>query len=402
MERKSKSAFSALKRLTEKPSADDTESYECQIITPMYCGGVIAGTTDKEMPVRASSIRGHLRFWWRIVSQHNNDATTRSLAEREQAIWGGITGKAQASQVQIEVIVKRPFLHPKSDFLKGVEYALGGSDKKEVNSFWGAGNLFELKVRFDDRLNAKQKQEVKESIRWWASFGGIGGRTRRGFGALKIKNLPAVTADEVALLGGKLCLKEPEQSADKAWRKAIHDFKAFRQGVGTGRNEGQGVTGRGQIPGRSRWPEPDALRRIYRTHSRNHAPIHQAGNYFPRAAFGLPIQFKFKDERIGEPKQSTLIPKEKERMASPLILRPYNDRGTWQPAALLLPCWSETLVRLKELEINAGGKRQKAPCWPDNVAEQHEIAKQIKPMKKGEKVLDNHPLLAFLDFFKGA
>ena len=402
MERKSKSAFSALKRLTEKPSADDTESYECQIITPMYCGGVIAGTTDKEMPVRASSIRGHLRFWWRIVSQHNNDATTRSLAEREQAIWGGITGKAQASQVQIEVIARLPF-KPVESFLKGVDYALGAAsadiikNRREPECFWNADNQFELKVRFDDRLNAKQKQEVKESIRWWASFGGIGGRTRRGFGALKIKNLPAVTADEVALLGGKLCLKESEQSADKAWRKAIHDFKAFRQGENMGRNKGQGKT-----PGRSRWPEPDTLRRIYRTRSRNHTPIHQAGNYFPRATFGLPIQFKFKDERRGEPKQSTLIPKEKERMASPLILRAYNDRGTWKPAALLLPCWSETLELLKDLEINAEGKRKEVLCWPDNLAEQQETANQIKPMKKNDKVLDNHPLLAFLDFFKGA
>lgn len=399
-----KMPFNALLKLAQKHSTVDCERYDCQIVTPMYCGGVHADTIDKSMPIRASSIRGHLRFWWRIVCQQNAGSTIKSFSEREQVIWGGIAGKAQASQVHIEVITEQPF-KPAKPFLRGVDYALGAASAdiikngREHECFWDAENRFVLKVRFDGSLNEEQKQqikkEVKDAVRWWATFGGIGGRTRRGFGAIKITGLEPVTTDEVAQLGGKLCLSEPEQNADQAWRKAIHDYKAFRQGEGMGRNQGQG-----RLPGRSRWPEPDALRRIYRTHSTNHAPMHQAGNYFPRATFGLPIQFKFKDERIGEPKQSTLIPREKERMASPLILRPYDDQGIWRPAALLLPNWSEALAQLKHLQVNAGEKRKEVRCWPEDIAEQQETANQIPPMKKHGEVRDNHPLLAFLDFFK--
>lgn len=37
---------------------------DCQLITPMYGGGVISTKVDTAMPIRASGIRGQLRFWW--------------------------------------------------------------------------------------------------------------------------------------------------------------------------------------------------------------------------------------------------------------------------------------------------------------------------------------------------
>lgn len=390
-----KTPFNALLKLAKMHSTVKGKHYDCQLITPMYCGGVFKNTTDSNMPIRASSIRGHLRFWWRIVCQQKNDSTNKSFFEREQAIWGGSIDQPKASQVQIEVITEQPF-KPAETFLKSVNYALGAAPDSTGSEplFWDAGNRFVLKVRFNDNLNEQQKQEITDAIRWWASFGGIGGRTRRGFGAIEIKNLPTVTADEVAKLGGKLCLREAEQSAEKAWQTVIKSYKDFRQGVGIGRNQGQG-----KRPGRSRWPEPDALRRIFHTHSVTHTPTHRAGNYFPRAAFGLPIQFTFTSTR--EP-TSTLIPKGKERMASPLILRPYDEQGTWRPAALLLPYWSETLAQLKHLEVKAGEKQKEVRFWPENIAEQQKTANQIPPMKKHGEVRDNNPLLAFLDFFKGA
>jgi CRISPR-associated protein Cmr1 len=43
---------------------------------------------------------------------------------------------------------------------------------------------------------------------------------------------------------------------------------------------------------------------------------------FPRAAFGLPIVFHFKDEKIGDPYDTILQGRDYERLASPLILRP--------------------------------------------------------------------------------
>ena len=115
----------------------------------------------------------------------------------------------------------------------------------------------------------------------------------------------------------------------------------------------------GGRPGRSRWPEPDSIRRHKRrSRTRTSSPRHacQAGQY-PRAAFGLPIVFHFKDSGRGDPrrmggKSLTLAPTDtvdarqrpvrRDRMASPLILRPYFDGKQYRPLALLLPGWSES------------------------------------------------------------
>ncbi|WP_237667752.1 type III-B CRISPR module RAMP protein Cmr1 [Vibrio sp. V33_P6A3T137] len=82
---------------------DKWESYSCTLVTPMYGGGVKAGEVDNDMPIRASAIRGQLRFWWRIACGVKDPEVMR---ENEEAMWGGISDKAKASQVQVRVKCK--------------------------------------------------------------------------------------------------------------------------------------------------------------------------------------------------------------------------------------------------------------------------------------------------------
>ena len=41
---------------------------KCELMTPMYGGGVEPGKVDRAMPIRPSAIRGQLRFWWRLLN----------------------------------------------------------------------------------------------------------------------------------------------------------------------------------------------------------------------------------------------------------------------------------------------------------------------------------------------
>ena len=77
---------------------------ECQLVTPMYGGGVVSHTVDEKMPIRVSSIRGQLRFWWRLLATHlwrlgNVDA----IRQAEADLWGGIDDKTKASKVFLRV-----------------------------------------------------------------------------------------------------------------------------------------------------------------------------------------------------------------------------------------------------------------------------------------------------------
>ena len=61
--------------------------YSIRVITPMCGGGVESGTTDKRHPIRETSIRGHLRHWWRLtVGRILPDET--AMWQREEEVFG--------------------------------------------------------------------------------------------------------------------------------------------------------------------------------------------------------------------------------------------------------------------------------------------------------------------------
>ncbi|EJL6325184.1 type III-B CRISPR module RAMP protein Cmr1 [Vibrio cholerae] len=373
---------------------DKWESYSCTLVTPMYGGGVKAGEVDKDMPIRASAIRGQLRSWWRIAC---GSKAPEVMRENEEAIWGGIGDKAAiASQVQIRVISKNVIMSNLVSSKKlagsGVKYALGAADEAYCLP---SGYNFVLEIRYKDDITSDQIKQVKESLRWWSSFGGVGAKTRRGFGAVVVDSIKTIEATEVETIGGKIALTE--QSSDSAqdmWKKATELLYKFRQGRELGRNEGQG-----NRPGRSRWPEPDQLRRMSNKHKTNHEPEHKAGNVFPRAAFGMPIIFDFNDRSRTEPSTMTLLPKDAQRMGSPLIIRPYKNGAQWQAAALLLPNWKTALN--EPLELSPVPKNGAPNHWPTSENERARLAEMIKPMVgKDGQLRANDPLSAFLDFFE--
>ena len=84
-------------------TVEEWKEYECTLITPMYGGGVEPGKVDRDMPVRASAIRGQLRFWWRLL--HGADWSPEHLFTEESALWGGISRGSgpQASRVSLRV-----------------------------------------------------------------------------------------------------------------------------------------------------------------------------------------------------------------------------------------------------------------------------------------------------------
>ncbi|NPV63073.1 MAG: type III-B CRISPR module RAMP protein Cmr1 [Methanotrichaceae archaeon] len=55
------------------------------MITPIFGGGVKVGENDLVTPIRASSIRGHLRFWWRATRGARFE-TSSQLFDREGEI----------------------------------------------------------------------------------------------------------------------------------------------------------------------------------------------------------------------------------------------------------------------------------------------------------------------------
>jgi len=407
----------------------------CTLITPMFGGGVTAGEVDPEMPIRASALRGQLRFWWRLL--HGAGKKPADLFADESDLWGGISSKGpRTSQVTLQVRQTmdsgsgdrsasaspssapgsvRVRLVPKSKLdLPAYALILERGDDPELLK---AGYTFELVLRFRQATIRQQQEEVLEALRWWANFSGVGARTRRGLGAVKVSSedeelkskLKPVTAEEVEARGGWMVEGQRGGSDPiKVWKDAVGALQCFRQGAGIGRNPGHG-----KRPGRSRWPEPDTIRRVTNKHARMHAPQHPVDGFYPRAAFGLPIVFHFKDK--GDPgtddrraPDPTLEPVGGDRMASPLILRPWFDGQRYRPVALLLPRWKERLsvpVRLKlpGAATSASASPEPSPAWPKDPDERKRLAARIQPMHDQMRDQDAaDPLSAFMHFFQAS
>ena len=242
------------------------------------------------------------------------------------------------------------------------------------------GYKFKLILSFNSTMEEAQKEEVIEALRWWASFGGVGARTRRGLGAVKVtcSNLACVSnpvsCQEVKSKNGVMVLRNPGNNAVNAWRSAINKLKNFRQGTDVGRDSSR----------HSLWPEPKAIRRLAKGQARNQ------NDYYPRAAFGLPIVFQNNPTGTLEPNEPD---RDKDRMASPLILRPYFDSSKYRSLALLLPGWEECV----SVPVRFDSKPQ-GEAWPIDSTDRSTQTANVKPIKMNGPA--DNALSAFLHYFQ--
>lgn len=337
------------------------EARTLEVITPIFGGGTTQkeageGSQFKEIdpvtPVRVPSIRGQLRYWWRATTGAWLD-TVAVMRERESQLFGAASvpgdlalylSDEKITVRQEEVFELRPnktYCNPISgkDGLAYGAFSLNPQDADRRNGHINPGKLTQLTGSFQLNWTCSSEfaDEVRLAVHAWIAFGGIGGRTTRGFGQVWDAENSTDYADEVLQqicakglpqLGAQIPAIDPKavlrfkSGSSPNLNTALNHLRAFRQGRDVGRNPGQG-----QRPGRSRWPEPDAIRRITRRHSRGHAPDQVYGRVekFPRAAFGMPIIFHFKDAREEDPDTTSLQPVDRERMRSPLQISLSQD-----------------------------------------------------------------------------
>ena len=164
----------------------ETVTLRCSLVTPLYAGGVMPGEVDTEMPIRASAVRGQLRYWWRLLNTAG--LPPRDAFSLESSLWGGIRmSEPRASQVTLQVkssAVGAQGLVRQSEIRGFPPYALIPERNRDPRLL-RAGYDFEIVLRFSRATGPDQQEQVLESLRWWTNFGGVGSRTRRGLGAIK-------------------------------------------------------------------------------------------------------------------------------------------------------------------------------------------------------------------------
>lgn len=143
-------------------------TFTCETITPMF----LAGADGKTPELRAPSIKGALRFWWRALNGHLDLGT---LKEREGKIFGSTE---QQSRVIIRVL--QPLNYEK------IEAAMLPHKKTKRDQSWTPcfGERQSFKVQFS--LPKDYLSEIKKLFILTTILGGFGKRSRRGFGSVRI------------------------------------------------------------------------------------------------------------------------------------------------------------------------------------------------------------------------
>ena len=390
-----------------------------RFLTYVFGGGVKVKDHEKHgdpvTPIRVASIRGQLRFWWRACNPSRCE-TVEELRRREGEIWGA-TG--QASKVEITVLSQPSSpqtLHVfkynhnhrlthcegTKDIAYGafplqpkVEAQQGGTGAQPWPLFDYGNATFSLRFTYPEDC----RTDVQAALWAWETFGGLGGRTRRGFGAIARVNSPssrnveaelAVWRENPRIEGvpslhhARFALASRSKTTSiEAWKDGLRLLRQMRQEAGFGRKSSQDP----QKPGRSLWPEPDEIRRLTGDCAPHRTRPVTTVSRFPRAVFGMPIVFHFKDN--GDPNMDLqLRPVDAERFASPLIIRPIADARGFRAAALVFSS------QVPDAALVVG----KAPHRVDWTLDPS-LARDIQPLKRNGKVYTD-PLELFLSELK--
>ena len=344
-----------------------TEVREYAVITALFGGGVDPASADPITVVRASEVRGQLRFWWRATRGGQFGGDLNALRAAEEAIWGGPAreenGKPAGGQSRVQVVITNwrsgtpeiPFeiknrrLQPRQNSVVPAYAAFplqpdrAAIDERTPIQPVLTGVRFTLAITFP----REYEEDVAAALWAWETFGGIGARTRRGFGALRLlsvdgqppADLPpadphqfgqwlqtnlkryiaagAWPTDVPHLVHALRFALKTGNGATAIWKELIERLQKFRQQ----RRANDGTLNR---YGHSDWPEPNAIRILFGRPPRGPHARRKIVK-FPRASFGLPIVFHmYHDPGL----DVTLEGQDAKhaRLASPLILKPVACR----------------------------------------------------------------------------
>jgi len=171
-------------------------TYECEVVTPMF----LSGANQREAELRTQSIKGALRFWWRALYGSDD---IEDMKKKESEIFGNTEKKSK-----ISINVDDIFENRIENLPKGKNFTVESTKKAKVftlgiidylayglhdyqkgrniynRSFINSGKNFKINFKIDSRF----REEILNSFNILIDYGGLGARSRNGFGSISCKD----------------------------------------------------------------------------------------------------------------------------------------------------------------------------------------------------------------------
>ena len=163
-----------------------TRVYDVEFITPAF----LSGANQNRAELRAPSIRGQLRWWYRVLGGNY---------ESESAVFGGVKGTARASKIILRItsINARhedlPHMPPMSDLGYIYYFAKASGNKEGVrrtqrDAFFAPETKFRVEVLERSPLASGERETLDMALKATWRLGALGLRATRGCGALTESN----------------------------------------------------------------------------------------------------------------------------------------------------------------------------------------------------------------------
>ena len=173
-----------------------------EIVTPMFMGGA---ESQDEPEIRPPSIKGALRFWWRALqwgaclSQSPGDTgmALKTLYEQEARLFGAATVEERYGQGLCHVKLSQDHTQgseknwPRNNdagagFLGyGLDATQNGAPHRQAI----AKGSFTVTLVLKSTINDIEKQQLQDTLLLFGLLGGLGSRSRRGFGSIAIRRM---------------------------------------------------------------------------------------------------------------------------------------------------------------------------------------------------------------------
>jgi len=204
-------------------AAINKTTYLCEAVTPMFIYGAAS------LELRASSLKGSVRYWWRALNGH---LPVKELQEKERLLFGSSNEKVGRSPVVLRIIP--------GEMQISSEYLLPHQNKAPLEAF-SIGSQFQVIITsmgtFDEHAGYEAIIEAALLL------GGLGRRSRRGFGSVAIiakdsmsyaapHDLQTIAALLNSVNEGKFCIKKGKIvshgfAGDYPYLKSVELGKAY-------------------------------------------------------------------------------------------------------------------------------------------------------------------------------
>lgn len=160
-----------------------------RLATPTFIGGG-PGTPPE---VRPPSFKGVLRFWWRALAWNAYEGRHDEIQSAERKLFGSTEQQALA---RLDVRASQrpaPKMSSEAKRTSGMAY-LAGQGLVHFRDGWrreaiAAGHQFTVRLRVAARAEAKAVELLEHALELVGYVGGLGSRSRKGFGSLVLEEL---------------------------------------------------------------------------------------------------------------------------------------------------------------------------------------------------------------------